>query len=79
MDETIFTAPGCASCEKAKAFMTGRGVSFVERSLAGDPGAMEELMALGARMLPVVRIGGEVMSGFDPVKLGALLSLQTRP
>ena len=79
MDLTIFTAPGCTSCEKAKAFMTGRGVSFVERSLAGDSGAMEELMALGARMLPVVRIGGYVISGFDPVELGALLNLQRRP
>jgi glutaredoxin-like protein NrdH len=75
MDVTIFTGPGCTRCEKAKAIMTERGVSFVERSLAGDPGAMEELMALGARMLPVIRIGGEVISGFDPVKLGALLNL----
>jgi glutaredoxin 3 len=75
MDVTIFTRPGCASCEKAKAFMTERGVSFVERNLAGDPRAMEELTALGARMLPVIRIDVEVISGFDPVKLGALLNL----
>jgi glutaredoxin len=76
MDVTIFTGAGCTSCEKAKAFMTERGVSFVERNLAGDPRAMEELIALGARMLPVIRIDGEVISGFDPVKLGALLNLQ---
>jgi hypothetical protein len=55
--------------------MTERGVSFVERSVAGDPRAMEELIALGARMLPVIRIDGEVISGFDPVVLGALLNL----
>lgn len=78
MDVTIFTGPGCTSCERAKAFLTDRGVSFVERSLAGDPRAMDELMALGARMLPVIRIGGQVISGFDPVTLGALLNLQKR-
>ena len=79
MDVTIFTGPGCTTCERAKAFMTERGISFVERSLAGDPRAMEELMALGARMLPVVRIGGEVISGFDPGRLAALLNRQRRP
>jgi glutaredoxin-like protein NrdH len=75
MDVTIFTRPGCTSCEKAKAFMRERSEAFVERSLADDPAAMNELIALGARMLPVIRVGGEIMSGFDPSKLGALLNL----
>ena len=72
-DVVIFTAPGCTSCGRAKAFLEEHGVPFVERNLAVDSCAMEELRALGARRLPVVRVGGEMMSGFDPVALHALL------
>jgi len=72
-DVVIFTTPGCTSCARAKAFLEEHGVPFVERNLAVDSRAMEELVALGARRLPVVRVGGEMMSGFDPAALQALL------
>ena len=75
MDVTIFTGPGCTSCEWAKAFLTEHHVSFVERRLTDDPNAMGELLALGARALPVIRVGGEMLSGFDPVKLSRLLGM----
>jgi glutaredoxin-like protein NrdH len=73
----VFTAPGCRSCERAKAFLNAHGVTFVERSLAGDRAATEELVAIGARMLPVLRIGNEIISGFDPVRLSDPLGLVT--
>jgi glutaredoxin len=69
----IFTAPGCTSCGRAKAFLEERGVRFIERNLAVDARAMDELMALGLKMLPVIRVGSEIVSGFDPEKLRALL------
>jgi glutaredoxin-like protein NrdH len=74
-DVVVFTAPGCRSCERAKAFLKAHGVTFVERNLAGDRAAMEELAATGARMLPVLRIGNEIISGFDPVRLSDRLGL----
>jgi glutaredoxin-like protein NrdH len=74
-DVVIFTVPGCTSCERTKAFLEEHEVPFVERSLAGDAGAMNELVALGARRLPVVRIGDEMISGFDQARLRALLGL----
>jgi glutaredoxin-like protein NrdH len=75
----VFTAPGCTSCERAKAFLKSHGVTFAERSLAGDSGAVEELMTLGARRLPVVRIGDEIISGFDPARLAVRLGLAVEP
>jgi glutaredoxin len=72
----VFTAPGCTSCERAKAFLKAHGVTFAERNLAGDSRAMEELIALGARRLPVVRIGDEIISGFDPARLSDTLGLE---
>ena len=71
----VFTAPGCMSCERAKAFLKAHGVTFAERNLAGDSRATEELVALGARKLPVVRIGDEIISGFDPARLRVALGL----
>ena len=36
---------------------------------------MEELVALGVRMLPVVRVGDEIICGFDPARLSNRLGL----
>jgi len=72
----IFTAPGCTSCGRAKAFLKQHGVPFTERNLSMDTGAMEELMALDARRLPVIRVGTEVVSGFDPKQLSGLLGVE---
>jgi glutaredoxin-like protein NrdH len=71
----VFTAPGCTSCERAKAFLKEHNVVFAERNMATDPRAMEELTALGVRKLPVVRIGDEIISGFDPARLRETLGL----
>jgi glutaredoxin-like protein NrdH len=74
-DVVVFTAPGCTSCERTKAFLKAHGVTFAERNVADDSGAVEELMALGARRLPVVRIGEEIISGFDQARLSDTLGL----
>jgi len=74
-DVVVFTTPGCMSCERAKMFLKEHGVTFDERNLAGDSRAMDELIALGARMLPVVRVGDEIISGFDPARLRVVLGL----
>jgi len=74
-DVVVFTTPGCMSCERAKMFLKEHGVTFDERNLAGDSRAMDELIELGARMLPVVRVGDEIISGFDPARLRVVLGL----
>jgi glutaredoxin len=56
-------------------FLKEHGVTFVEKNLAGDLRAMDELRGLGARQLPVVRIGHEMISGFDPARLRVVLGL----
>jgi glutaredoxin len=56
-------------------FMTRNGVAFVERSLAEDPSAREELLAMGFRAVPVIKVGAETMVGFSAPKLRKMLSL----
>jgi glutaredoxin len=75
MEVMIFTNPGCKSCERAKSFLVEHHVSYIERNLATDPTATDELLSGGFRSLPVIRVGGEAIQGFDPVVLKTLLGI----
>ena len=51
-----------------------KGVPFIERDIAKDPAAMEELVALGVMTTPVTLIDREVVIGFDQARLEELLA-----
>ena len=48
-------------------------VEFIDRNIAADPAAMDELTRLGHMTTPVIVIDGEVVVGFDRARLEALL------
>jgi hypothetical protein len=56
-------------------FLITHNVPYVEKSLATDPSARDELIAVGFRAVPVIRVGSETMLGFSPVKLRKMLGL----
>jgi glutaredoxin len=61
---TLYTAPGCSSCDQARAYLRQRGIPFSEKTIGNqnDIRAMEQL-ELGGEV-PLVRIGREVRRGF---------------
>ena len=75
MEVVIYTNLGCSACHQAKEFLANHNVSFVERSLANDPSARDELVAMGFRAVPVIRVGSETMLGFSAPKLRRMLGL----
>jgi glutaredoxin 3 len=75
MEVVIYTNTGCSACHQAKEFLTAHNVSFVEKSLATDPSAQDELVAMGFRAVPVIRVGNETMLGFSAPKLRKMLGL----
>jgi glutaredoxin 3 len=75
MQIVIYTNSGCSACHQAKEFLAHHNVDFVERSLANDPSARDELIALGYRAVPVIKVGNETMVGFSAPKLRKMLSL----
>ena len=75
MDVTIYTNVGCSACHQAMDFMARHGVSFIERNLAEDPSARDELIAMGFRAVPVIKVGNETMLGFSAPRLRKMLSL----
>ncbi len=62
-------------CAKVKEFLSRNKIEFVERNIAADEAALNELEKLGYMTTPVTVIDGEVVIGFDAPKLRSLLQL----
>lgn len=56
-------------------FLSQRGIPFTAKNIRQDPGALEELIALGSRSTPTTVIDGETIIGFDRKRLSELLGL----
>ena len=56
-----------------KEFLSHKGVSYLERDVATDQQAMEELAKLGYMTTPVTLIDDEVVVGFNRKRLEELL------
>lgn len=68
---TVYTRPGCESCERLKEFLAEQGVPFEEKDIVRDSAAADELATLtqGAATAPVIVIGEKVVIGFDRPEL----------
>jgi glutaredoxin len=62
-------------CGKVKEFLSRNNVPFVERNIAADPAALNELEKLGYMTTPVTLVDGEAVVGFDVRKPSQLLGL----
>jgi glutaredoxin 3 len=54
-------------------FLSQKGVAFVAKDVSSDAEARAELIAVGSRSTPTIKVGSEVLIGFNPAKLLALL------
>lgn len=59
-----------------KALLSRRGVEFDVRDIEKDDGAFEELQALGVMSVPAVVVGGKMVLGWNPTKLGELVGFE---
>lgn len=55
----VYWRPGCSSCVKVKEFLSGLGIDYESVNVSARPEAMDELLALGVRTVPVVARGSE--------------------
>ena len=60
-------------CAKVKEFLSQNKIEFVDRNIAADEVALNELEKLGYLTTPVTVIDGQVVVGFDRDKLQKLL------
>ena len=75
----LYSQPGCPPCYAAKQFLTERNIAFEYKDVTADSGALRELVKLNSRSTPTIVVGEEVMVGFDPERLEALLGGAEQP
>ena len=76
---TVYTAPWCGDCRRAKQFLSERKVAFREVNVDEDDAASELVIRVnnGKRKIPTVEVDGRYfnVSPFDPYKLSEELNI----
>jgi len=60
-------------CDRAKEYLSQKGVQFLEKDILQDPTALDDLKKLGYMTTPVIVIDSTVIVGFDTDKIDAAL------
>jgi glutaredoxin-like YruB-family protein len=68
-----YSDPSCPHCRRLKEYLTNHNIPFENRDVSGDARAAEELQRMNAPGVPVVRVGDDVVVGFDPARLDEVL------
>jgi glutaredoxin-like protein NrdH len=71
----VYSTPFCAPCEQLKAYLRSRRVPFTVKDPLMDEAAAVYLESRGLYTTPVLRVGEELLAGFQPAQVDALLGL----
>jgi glutaredoxin len=70
----IYSTPTCTYCAAAKRWFKEHGVAYTEHDVTRDPVRAAEMQRLtGQTAVPVIRVGAQVMVGYDPLQLARLI------
>jgi glutaredoxin-like YruB-family protein len=73
---TIYSTPSCHFCHAAKDYFTETGVMYQDFNVAEDLEKRKEMVDMTGQMgVPVIRIGDDVVVGFDQAKIKELLAV----
>lgn len=72
---TIYSTPTCHFCHMAKDYFNENSISYTEHDVASDLDKRQEMVDMTGQMgVPVIRIGDDVVVGFDEGKIKELLA-----
>ena len=70
----VYSTPTWPYCTTAKEFLSSAGAEYVELDVSKDREALIEMVEMsGARSVPVITGGGQVIVGFDKEKITAMI------
>lgn len=73
---TIYSTPVCHFCHMAKDFFTENNIAFTDFDVATDMEKRKEMVDMTGQMgVPVIRIGDDIVIGFDEGKVKELLGV----
>jgi glutaredoxin 3 len=74
---TIYSTPSCHFCHAAKEYFDEKGVQYEDFNVLEDQAKREEMVDMTGQMgVPVIRIGDDVVVGFDKPMIEQLLSAE---
>lgn len=75
----IFTTPTCGWCKRAMKYFRANNVKFKRVDVSKDSVAARDMQRMSGQMgVPVIKIGSEVIVGFDRQRIDKLLNLRAR-
>ena len=75
----LYTQAGCDDSARVRAWLTERGVAFVERDATTDPTAARAFYEGGTFATPLLLAGDAKVLGFRPRELAAAVDGRTAP
>ncbi len=70
----VYSTPTCPWCRKAKEYLDSKGISYENYDVAEQKDKLQEMVELsGQRGVPVLKIGDEVIIGFNQPKIDQAL------
>ncbi|MEN9338277.1 MAG: hypothetical protein RI945_2 [Candidatus Parcubacteria bacterium] len=73
----IFSTPTCHFCHLAKEWLKEKKVEYTEYDVAADIDKRKEMVEITGQLgVPVIRIGEDVLIGFNPNKMAQILALK---
>lgn len=72
----IFSTPTCHFCHMAKDWLTSKNIPFSDYNVAEDLNKRKEMVEMTGQLgVPVIKIGDEVMIGFNQGQMAKILEI----
>lgn len=72
----IYSTPSCHFCHMAKDWLSAKGIPYTDHNVAQDMAKRQEMVEITGQLgVPVIKIGNDVMVGFNPDHMAKLLGV----
>lgn len=72
----IYSTPTCVYCKTLKEYLSSKNIEFQDIDVSKSEKDLQEMIKLSGQMgVPVVNINGEILAGFDKLKIDKLLKI----
>lgn len=72
----VYSTPTCPYCRQVKEFLSQNNIAFVDKNVATDLSAREEMKTKSNSLgVPVIDVNGTILVGFNRGKLQELLGI----
>lgn len=71
----IYSTPTCPYCKRTRDYLTQKGIPYIDYDVAADREKAKEMIQKSKQMgVPVIIVDGEIVVGFNQVRLDGLFS-----